>query len=204
MIHIQVALKIGDWKFISILKFAVIFCGNLDSVICQMDKPITQICEVKWLRTRPKVTISIEPAFELTIHWGDHSVCSDIKLPTRDQQWSLYIFLDDGSPSALRPTDQVFNLIQAITDLDPTAPIRIFAWFYYPDRLISIEVLNKPLILRVLYWFNVKSQRDRNFKRVHTDWFVIVGHIQKECFFIGQVEIILKSVVNEFILMVKF
>jgi len=60
-----------------------------------------------------------------------------------------------------------------------------------------IKVLDKFLVLRIWLWFNVKRQRYSNFKRVQTQFLVIITHIHKQSFFVGQVEIILQSIVDK-------
>lgn len=49
-----------------------------------MHKPIAQVGQVKRLRTRPKVAVSVEPSLQQAIHRCDHSVRPTIEFPPTD------------------------------------------------------------------------------------------------------------------------
>ena len=56
------------------------------------------------------------------------------------------------------------------------------------------------LVLRVLLWLNVKSQRYCHLKGVQPQFLIIVWHVHKKCLFVRKVKIIIKSIVHQFYL----
>ena len=64
----------------------------LDSVVGQMDEYIVLLIKVKLVTRHANVALFEEVAL---VFWGDQHPQSDIELALVDQQWLLYVLLDD-------------------------------------------------------------------------------------------------------------
>ena len=91
VIRVEEALEIIDRKFIRSFELPIVICMHLNSVVCEVDLSIRQVAQVKGLRTRPKVNITIHVAFENAVMGSEHCIRTHVKFPALYQQWLLDI-----------------------------------------------------------------------------------------------------------------
>lgn len=114
----------------------------------------------------------------------------------------MYILLHDASATCVssRILNQANNLVYLFGYSNAMSPIGIFSRFNNPNvlfiMLIVLIITLESLKFRILQSvFDMESHR-QCIERVFTECFIIRSHINKKCFFIRQMVIILHLVVD--------
>ncbi len=92
---IQVALKLRVRELIGWLKFLVILRFTLDSIVCEMNKKIVKVLEVKVLTTCANISFTVPVSFQKTIHTCKEEIMSYIKFTVIVQKWSINVRLNN-------------------------------------------------------------------------------------------------------------
>jgi hypothetical protein len=87
-----------DIYLISIFKFSIVIAFLLNSIVSQMNHPVSDIFQIELFAACSEIALSVPIPLEIAIHCGHKCVTSDIKLPAFVQQWLLDVFLNDVRP----------------------------------------------------------------------------------------------------------
>ena len=124
IILVDVLLEVLVRYLVAVFVLAVVFTLLLDSVIRQMDEPVLQIVQVKFLARSSDVPVLIEVALHPPVDRSHHPVHTDIKLPAIDEQRSLNVFLNDMCVFLLVHRHNLsLDLPQTVAHEYPRAPI---------------------------------------------------------------------------------
>ena len=93
--QIDILLEILVGYFVPIFEFAIVIALLLHCVVRQVNKSITQILQVEFLARRSYVPIFVKIPLVNSIYRRQHTIHSDVKFATADQQWSLNVSLND-------------------------------------------------------------------------------------------------------------
>lgn len=80
MAFVQVGLELKVTHFVAWLKFSVIFCFFLNSVIRQMYKLVGEVVDVKFSAGSTEITLLVKVRFVISVHARYHRVRADVEL----------------------------------------------------------------------------------------------------------------------------
>ena len=95
VVLLQVPLKVSEAHLVTVFKLSKDFILLLDGVVGEVHELVTQTVEVKNPAACSQVSIFIEVAFQLFVDACQQGKNSKIKFSFMDQQWPIYVLLDD-------------------------------------------------------------------------------------------------------------
>jgi hypothetical protein len=123
-----------------------------------------------------------------------------------NQQGLVEVSLDNCCAVAVTLSDllyDLFDFLQVVRDLNTAATVRILSWLDDPDvcvtflRFVLVKNLDKTLVFRVIWRFNMEGKWNRHFKGVKIKTAVVVANVHKKSFFVCKVEVVFEFAVYQ-------
>lgn len=134
--RVHVLLEVGIWKLVARFKLAIVIALFLNSIIRQVNEPISYVLQIEVFAACAQVAIAVPVPLQVTVNRRHQRVAADVKLAVLVEQRPLDILLNNIRsllPIEIRIWYDFFNLRKLSANLDAAAPIRVLARLDYPN-----------------------------------------------------------------------